>query len=146
MSACLYSCLSYPAHKAHLVYAALYYHVWYVRLYHILTLSHERHDLRGKKLLNIKCTFLIFSTTFLGHISHSKKNWERCSYECTSTLTYTTVTVVKFYRTSTFSTDFRQILKYQVSRKSLPPAFYADGWTDRHDATNSRFSQFCVEA
>jgi len=22
--------------------------------------------------------------------------------------------------------------------------FHADGWTDRHDETNSRFSKFCI--
>jgi len=31
----VYSCLDYPAHNAYLFYAALYYPVWLVRLYHI---------------------------------------------------------------------------------------------------------------
>ena len=39
------------------------------------TLSHERQDFR-QKFLNIKC-ILIFSTTFLGNISHIKKNSTR---------------------------------------------------------------------
>ena len=38
------------------------------------SLPHKRCDFGGKKwLLNIKCV-LIFSTTFVGYISHSKKN------------------------------------------------------------------------
>jgi hypothetical protein len=35
-----------------------------------ITLYHKQHDFRNKKLLNIK---LIFSTTFVRKISHSKK-------------------------------------------------------------------------
>ena len=40
------------------------------------TLSHKQQDWGEKSLLNIKCV-LIFSTTFVWNISHSKKNWAR---------------------------------------------------------------------
>ena len=40
------------------------------------TLSHKLHDFRKKQLLNIKCV-LIFSTTCVWNISHSKKNLTR---------------------------------------------------------------------
>jgi hypothetical protein len=40
------------------------------------TLSHKLHDFRKKRLLNIKCV-LIFSTTCVWNISHSKKNLTR---------------------------------------------------------------------
>jgi len=32
----LYSCFSYPAREARLLYAALYFRMWHVWLYHIL--------------------------------------------------------------------------------------------------------------
>jgi len=45
-------------------------------------------------------------------------------------------------------TDFKKILKYKISQKSvqweLNCSMRTDGrWTDRHDEANSRFSQFC---
>jgi len=35
MGVCLYTCLSYPAYKSHLLCAALYCHLWPAWLYHI---------------------------------------------------------------------------------------------------------------
>ena len=48
-----------------------------------------------------------------------------------------------------FSAGFRKILKYKIFYKIRPVAaelFYADGQTDRHDETRSRFSQICEGA
>jgi hypothetical protein len=36
MFARFYSCVSYPAYKTHMSYAALHFHVWRVWMYHIL--------------------------------------------------------------------------------------------------------------
>jgi len=47
--------------------------------------------------------------------------------------------------TCILSTDFRKILKFQISFKSVqwePSLLHADGQTDRHDVTNGRLSQF----
>ena len=45
-----------------------------------------------------------------------------------------------------FSTDFRKMLKYQISSKSFSwypsCSMRTEGQTDRHDEGNSRFSQF----
>jgi len=45
-----------------------------------------------------------------------------------------------------FSMDFRQILKYQISRKSIKLEPSCPIRTDRQDEANSRFSQFCERA
>jgi len=54
-----------------------------------------------------------------------------------------------FNRTSIFSTHFRIILKYQVSRTIRPVGaelLHASGRTNGHDEANGRFSQFCEGA
>ena len=51
-------------------------------LLYFSTLSHKRHDFREKKWLsNMKCV-LIFSTSLVWHISHSKKNLARFDQKC----------------------------------------------------------------
>jgi len=65
--------ISYSAYHAH----ALYYHLRPVRLYNFFsTLSHKRHDF-GEKVTEHKMCVLIFSTTFVWNIFHSKKKWAR---------------------------------------------------------------------
>jgi hypothetical protein len=46
------------------------------------TLSHKRHDFR-ENVIGHKMCVLIFSTTFVWNISHSKKNWARYYHKCT---------------------------------------------------------------
>jgi len=47
----------------------------------IFKLSHKRHDF-GKKVTEHKMCVLIFCTTFVWNISHSKKNWRRYDEKC----------------------------------------------------------------
>jgi len=46
-------------------------------------------------------------------------------------------------------TDFREIIQKSNFMKIHPMGvqlFHANGWTDRHDEANSRFSSFCESA
>jgi len=54
--------------------AALHSHVWLVWNYQIFTHSFINSKIFGKKVIEYKMCVLIFSTTFVGNISHSKKN------------------------------------------------------------------------
>jgi hypothetical protein len=58
MGVCLYSCLSYPAHKAHLLCSVLLCHLWPVRLQHTFSaLSHKQRDFRK---ITVKRTEYVF--------------------------------------------------------------------------------------
>jgi hypothetical protein len=70
--------LTYPAGKAQ----ALYLSVVCPALQYCSKLPHKRHDFRGKKLLSTKCVCLIFSSTFVWYISHSKKNLAKYNHKC----------------------------------------------------------------
>ena len=71
----------YPACNAH----APYCHLWPVRLYSIFPHYLINGAIFENVLLNIKCV-LIFSTTFVWNVSHSKKNW--ASFDQKSILTF----------------------------------------------------------
>jgi hypothetical protein len=64
--------LSYPACNAY----APYYHLWPAPLHVFPHYLIKGKILGGKKLLDTKCV-LIFSTTFVWNIFHSKKKWAR---------------------------------------------------------------------
>ena len=69
--------------STHSACAPLYYHLWPVRLYHIFpTLSHKRHDFRGKKSLNIKCVLILSTFLCPKKKSHSKKKSARYCHKC----------------------------------------------------------------
>ena len=56
------------------------YHLWALSLCHILqNLAND--TIFGKKLFTTKCV-LIFSTTFVSNISHSKQNYARYDHKC----------------------------------------------------------------
>jgi len=73
----------YPACSAH----APYCHLWPAPLYNIFpTLSHNQHDFLKQKqrFTEHKMCVLIFWTTSVWNIYHSKKNSARCDQKCIS--------------------------------------------------------------
>jgi len=79
------------------------------------TLSHKRHHLGGGgSFSNIKC-LLIFCTTFLRNISHSKTNSSRhCHKPVDLHINCLLLFLSDFTATWIFSTGFRKILRYQM--------------------------------
>jgi len=69
MTACLYSCLSYPAGKSHLfLRRVILSSEACLILTHLSTLSHKQYDFR-KNLIEYELRVLIFSWTFVWYIS-----------------------------------------------------------------------------
>jgi hypothetical protein len=70
---CLYSCLSFPAHKAHAPYYIVTSDLSGSTIF--LQIITKRQDFREKNVTEHKMCVLIFSTVFVWNISLSKKNW-----------------------------------------------------------------------
>jgi len=90
------------------------------------------------------CIFIL-CTTFACNISHSKKNWARYDKEMYVGLhVKCPLCFSDFKRTWIFSTDFRKILKYQISWKSVQWQPSCSMRTDGHEAKR-HVSQFWEE-
>jgi len=101
---------------------------------------------------------LIFSTAFVWNIAHSKKKWVARDYKCILVFMYTACYSCHIViKTRIFWTDFRKILKYQISWKSVrwepSCSMWGDGrrhrkysHADRRDEAKYRSSQFCERA
>ena len=121
MSACLHSCFSYSAWSLHLFSVAMCVCLWPVRLYHFFcTLCHKKSDFLEEVTKHKMCA-LIFSTSFVWNISHSKEN--SASY------------FHKWNKPVFFRRFFEKFLN--IKFHSNPPMgadfFHADRQTDRHD-------------
>jgi hypothetical protein len=117
----------------------------------------------SKKLMNIKCVFLV-SLRILSEIFSILRRTERDVVIYIYIYTYIYIYIyiyigrhVKcplflsdFNETWIFSTDFRKIVKYQIPWKHAQwqprCSMRTDGRTDRHDEANSRLSQFFERA
>jgi hypothetical protein len=82
---------------------------------------------------------LIFSTTFVWNISHSKKNWARYYQKCISAIMQSAWYSCQIVMELVLSREtFEKILKYQISLKSAQwdPSWRmrTDGQTDKHVA------------
>ena len=137
-SECICS-LRCPACTAH----APYCHLWPVPLLqYFSTLSHKWNDFRLKKVFEHKMCVLSFSTTFVWNISHAKNQYDKkihISVFIKGRLFFPISVKLEFYR--------RLFEKYSDIKFHEKPSSGSRvvpcGQTDRHDAANSRFSQFC---
>ena len=114
-------------------------------LQYFSTLSHKQHDFR-KQVIEHKMCVSSLSTPFVSNIFHFKKKWAR--YPVWSKMYIGLHLKYLLFLSDCnenliFSADFRKILKYQISRKSVQwkpsCSLQRDGQTRR---ANSRLSQF----
>jgi len=82
----------YPACNAH----APYCHLWPIWLYHIYSHNLINGTVFRKLGIEHKMCVLIFSTTFVWNISHSKKNWVRYDHSVCWSSCEILVTLVRF--------------------------------------------------
>jgi hypothetical protein len=97
------------------------------------SLSHKRHDFL-KKVIEYKMCVLILSTTFVWDISHSEENSARYYRKYTKSLhVKCPLFLSDFNEIWIISRDFLEILKYQISWKSIQWKLSCSMRTDKHD-------------
>jgi hypothetical protein len=136
--------LSYPACNAHAPYCHLC-----PALQYFSTLSHKRYDFRKKKVIVNKMCVSSFSTGFVWKIFHAKKNWARYDLKCILVSMKSTLYSCPILMKLEFSPNvFEKCLNIKLHKypSNGSRVVYQCGETDRHDETNSRFSQCFVRA
>ena len=113
---CVYSCPSYPAWKLHLFCAEFYCYLLPLWLTEIVPNHLTNGTIFGKTLLNIKCEFWfslqIMSETFIILRRIQRDMYTHLHVRYTSFFLY-------FNPIRIFSTNFKKVVKYQISRKSI---------------------------
>jgi hypothetical protein len=82
-------------------------------------------------------------------MTHSKKNWARYDKNVCWSLCKLTFILVRFQRNFNFRDGFptnAQISDFMNIRPVGAELFHADGRTNGHDETKSRFSKFRIHA
>jgi hypothetical protein len=137
----LYSCPSHTACTVHLLYTALYCHVWPIWLYHIFPhylMNGIIFEKKKKKKINIECKMcvLIFSTTFVCNICHSKYNsaiqYHKCTWDFMQSTCYSYQILIKFeFSRQIFEKSWN--IKFNENWSSgsqIVPCGQTDGQTD----------------
>jgi hypothetical protein len=101
--------IQYATHMRHIFICDLPHSTIFL---HIISLIAQ---LKKKKVTEHKTCVLIFSTTFVWNISHYKKNWAKYDW---SSWKYP-LALSDFNKTWIFLTEFKKILTYQISWKSV---------------------------
>ena len=121
--------LSYPACNGHEPFC----NPWPAPLYHISPNYLINDKIFEKKgVFEHKRRVLIFSTTSVYKISHSKKTWARYDQKCKWAPCKVPDILVRFSWNSNFIEFFRKIHKYQISWKSVQWEPSCSMRTDRH--------------
>jgi hypothetical protein len=115
---------------------------------HFSALSHTPNDFR-KNVTEYKMCVLIFSTTFIGNVFHSKKSYASYCHKCENVMysnRYSCRILMKLeFSSHIFEKDSN--IKFNQNPSS-GSRVVACGRTNRQtpDEANSRFSQFCERA
>jgi len=116
--------------------------VAYPAVLYFSTLSHKRHDFR-RKVIECKMCVLIFSTTFIWNISHSKNSSARYDRKCTLVLTksahYSCRVLMKLEFSLNIFSKNAQISNFIKIEPVGAGLFHTDGQRDRHEEANGPF-------
>jgi hypothetical protein len=134
---CLY-CLGYRAGKSQ-VFCAYYIATCDLSAIFLHIISYTAR-FRGGGEIECGMRVLIFCTTFVWNISHSRKNWARYHKYIGSHVKYP-LFLSDFNETWMFSEDFRKILKCQIAWKYVQWEPSCSMRKDRYEVANS-FSSF----
>jgi len=116
--------LMYPACGAHEPHC----HLWPVLLYSIFPHSHKRHDF-WKEKLTVKL-FFIFSTSFVGPFLILRRTERGMIKKYLGLYVNCPLFLSEFNENLIFSTDFRKIIQYQISWKSVQWEPSCSMWVD----------------
>ena len=137
--------LRYPAYNAH----APYCHLRSTPLYNIFSHYLTNCTIFEKKIDEHKMSFVFYLQILI--VSHSKNKWVRYDKKMYVGLHVQYRFFWSYFNENCiFSTDFRKILKYKFSWKSVQwkqscsmrKERRTERWTDRYDEAISRFWQF----
>jgi len=143
---CGYTCFNYSTCKLYLLCSVLYCHLWYVWLYHIFPHFLIKVMIFWEKIFWTLNVCFALSKTFVLHTCNSNKN-SATYHKCTYVSHKVPVILVSFQSELIFSTDFKKIIRYQISWKFVQwetsSSMQTNGWTNRNDKANNLSFQFC---